>query len=152
MARFRRAINARMEEMSFRSGAFAVAGVLAAAGLMIALIVTLSGRSAASANAYGPGAGVRSVAPSSPAASASASASASATVPGPPSARAKATAKAKRTAAAQNYEAPAQPAAVPATSPSQALPAAAYPHPRHPKWPTLRHALPSFPIGWFPGL
>jgi hypothetical protein len=146
MARFRRAINTRMEEMSFRSGASAVIGVLAAAGLMIALIVTLSGHSAASANASGPGAGVRSVAPSSPAASASAA------VPASPAARAKAKAKAKRTAAAQNYEAPAQPAAVPKTSPSQALPAAAYPHPYHPKRPTLgqSHAPPSFPIYWFP--
>jgi hypothetical protein len=143
MARFRYAINARMEEMSFRSGAFAVVGVLAAAGLMIALIVTLSGHSAASANASGPGAGVRSVAPSSPAASASA------TVPASPSARAKATAKAKRTVA-QNYEAPAQSAARPATSPRQTLPAAAYPHPHHPKRPTLGHAPPSFPIYWFP--
>jgi hypothetical protein len=146
MARFRRAINTRMEEMSFRSGASAVIGVLAAAGLMIALIVTLSGHSAASANASGLGAGVRSVAPSSPAASASAA------VPASPSARAKAKAKAKRTAAAQNYEAPAQPAAVPKASPSQALPAAAYPHPHHPKRPTLgqSHAPPSFPIYWFP--
>ena len=146
MARFRYAINARMEEMSFRSGAFAVAGVLAAAGLMIALIVTLGGHSAASANASGPGAGVRSVAPSAPAAAASA------TVPASPSARAKAAAKAKRTAAAQNYEAPAQPAARPATSPKQTLPAAAYPHPHHPKRPTLgqSHAPPSFPIYWFP--
>ena len=146
MASFRRAINTRMEEMSFRSGAFAVVGVLAAAGLMIALIVTLSGHSAASANASSPGAGVRSVAPSPPAASASAA------VPASPSTRAKATAKAKRTAAAQNYEAPAQPAAVPKTSPSQALPAAAYPHPHHPKRPTLgqSHAPPSFPIYWFP--
>ena len=145
MVRFRRAINTRMEEMSFRSGAFAVVGVLAAAGLMIALIVTLSGHSAASANASSPGAGVRSVAPSLPAASASAAVSAS------PSTRAKATAKAKRTAAAQNYEAPAQPAAVPAT-PSQTLPAAAYPHPYHPKRPILgqSHVPPSFPIYWFP--
>jgi hypothetical protein len=145
MASFRRAINTRMEEMSFRSGAFAVVGVLAAAGLMIALIVTLSGHSAASANASSPGAGVRSVAPSPPAASASAA------VPASPSTRAKATAKAKRTAAAQNYEAPAQPAAVPAT-PSQTLPAAAYPHPYHPKRPILgqSHVPPSFPIYWFP--
>lgn len=143
MARFRRAINARMEEMSFRSGAFAVAGVLAAAGLIVALVVTLGGHSAASANASAPGTGVRSVAPSSPAASASAA------VPASPSVRAKATAKAKRTAA-QIYQAPAQPAAVPPTSPRQTLPAAAYPHPHHPKRPTLGHAPPSFPIYWFP--
>jgi len=133
-----------MEEMSFRAGAFAVVGVLAAAGLMIALIVTLTGHSAASANASGPDAVVRSAAPSSPAASASAA------VPASPSVRAKATAKAKRTAAAQNYEAPAQSAAVPAASPRQTLPAAAYPHPHHPKRPTLGHAPPSFPIYWFP--
>jgi hypothetical protein len=146
MARFRRAINARMEEMSFRSGAFAVAGVLAAAGLMIALIVTIGGHSAASANASGPGAGVRSMAPSSPAAAASA------TVPASPSARAKATAKAKRTAAAQAYQPPVQAAATPATSPRQTLPAAAYPHPHHPKRPTLgqSHTPPPFPIYWFP--
>src|SRR6202161_1898479 len=131
MARFRHAMNARMEEMSFRSGAFAVAGVLAAAGLMIALIVTLGGHSAASANASGPGAGVRSMAPSSPAASASA------TAPASPPPREKATAKAKRTAAAQNYEAPAQSPPASATSPRQTLPAAAYPHPHHPKRPTL---------------
>jgi len=144
MARFRRAINARMEEMSFRSGAFAVIGVFAAAGLMIALIVTLGGHSAASANASGPSAGVRSVAPSSSAAAASA------TVPASPSTRAKATAKAKRTAAAQNYEAPARPAAVPTATPSQTLPAAAYPHPHHPKRPTLPDPRPSVPIHWFP--
>jgi hypothetical protein len=145
MARFRHAINARMEEMSFRSGAFAVVGALAAAGLMIALIVTLGGHSAASANASGPGAGVRSVAASSPIASASIA------VPASPSVHAKPTAKAKRTAA-QIYEAPAQPAARPASTPSQTLPAAAYPHPHHPKRPTLgqSHAPPSFPIYWFP--
>jgi hypothetical protein len=146
MARFRRAINTRMEEMSFRSGAFAVIGVLVAAGLMIALIVTLSGHSAASASASGPGAGMRSVASSLPAASASAA------VPASPSARAKATAKATRAAADQNYEAPAKSAAVPRTSPSQTLPAAAYPHPHHRKRPILRHAPRSFPIFWFPGL
>jgi hypothetical protein len=148
MVRLRRAINKRMEEMSFRSGAFAVIGALAAAGLMIALIVTLGGHSAASANASGPGAGVRSVAPSSSAAFASAA------VPASPSARAKATAKTRRTTTAQNYAVPAQPAAVPAATPSQALPAAAYPHPHHPKRPTLgqSHAPPSFPIFWFPGL
>jgi hypothetical protein len=146
MVRLRRAINTRMEEMSFRSGALAVIGVLAAAGLMIALIVTLSGHSAASANASGPGAGVRSVAPSSSAAFASATVAAS------PSAQARATAKTKRTAAAQNYAAPTQPAAVPAATPSQTLPAAAYPHPHHPKRPTLgqSQAPPSFPIYSFP--
>ncbi len=145
MTRLMRAINARMEEVSFRSGAFAAAGVLAAVGLMIALIVTLGGHSAASANASGPGAGVRSVAPSSPAASSPP------LVPTSPSARAKATAKASRAAAAQTYEAPVQSAAAPKASPSQTLPAAAYPHPYHPKRPTLGHDHdpPSLPIAWW---
>jgi len=61
-------IYARMEEMSFRSGAAVSAGVLAALGAAIALPVVLGGdHSAGAASAPGLGPAARSVAPPSPA-------------------------------------------------------------------------------------
>jgi hypothetical protein len=42
-AKLRRVMNARMEEMSFRSGVVVVTGVLALAAAVIALTVTLGG-------------------------------------------------------------------------------------------------------------
>ena len=52
MGRFRTAIYARMEEMSFRSGAATGAGALAAVGIAIALAVTLTGHSAAATSDF----------------------------------------------------------------------------------------------------
>jgi len=66
-SKLRTTVYARMEEMSFRSGAAAVAGTLSAVGTAIALAVTLSGHSAAATSAPGPTAPARS-APSVPAA------------------------------------------------------------------------------------
>jgi hypothetical protein len=65
MRKFRTAVYARMEEMSFRSGAVAGAGALAAAGTAIALAITLTGHSAAATSIPGPTAPARS-APSAP--------------------------------------------------------------------------------------
>ena len=141
MTGFRSSIYARLEEMSFRSGAVAAFGVLAVAGLVIALVVTLGGHGAA-AGATRAGTAVRSAAPPSPVASAPATVTAS------PSARA--TAKAERSVASKAYEAPAQRAA--ATAPQvPALPAAAYPQPHRVKRPTLPRPAGSFPYGWFLG-
>jgi hypothetical protein len=146
MAGFRSSIYARMEEMSFRSGAVAALSVLAAAGLVIALVVTLGGHGAA-ARATGAGTAVRSAARPSPLASAPATVTAS---PSP-----RATAKAKRSVAPQAYEAPVQRTV--ATTPqaparqAPALPAAAYPQPHRVKRPTLPRPASSFPFGWFLG-
>ena len=77
--RLRRTIYARMEEMSFRSGAAVSAGVLAAAGAAITLAVALGGHSAA---APSPGAVARSTplpSPVLPAAAAAPSSTARAT-------------------------------------------------------------------------
>jgi hypothetical protein len=49
-------MNARMEEMSFRSGVAVFAGVLALTGMGIALTVTLGGGHRAAAGAPPPGA------------------------------------------------------------------------------------------------
>jgi hypothetical protein len=65
-------VYARMEEMSFRSGAAVTGGVLAAAGVAVTLAVLLGGHGAPAASAPLPGAAARSVAPpssTSPAAS-----------------------------------------------------------------------------------
>ena len=59
MGRVKSAIYARMEEMSFRSGVGLAAGVLVAAGLAIALPVTLNGHSAAATGAPRPSAVAR---------------------------------------------------------------------------------------------
>jgi hypothetical protein len=69
-SKLRTTVYARMEEMSFRSGAAAAAGTLAVVGTAIALAVTLSGHSAAATSAPGPTAPARS-APSVPPASSS---------------------------------------------------------------------------------
>lgn len=60
-------IYARLEEMSFRSGAAVSAGVLAAVGVAITLSVVLGGHGDAVASAPGPAAAARTVAPSGPA-------------------------------------------------------------------------------------
>jgi hypothetical protein len=141
MAGFRSSLYARMEEMSFRSGAVVALSVLAAAGLVIALVVTLGGHGAA-ARATGAGTAVRSAASPSPVASAPATMTAS---PSP-----RATAKTRRSVAPQAYEAPAQ-RAVATTAQAPALPAAAYPQPHRVKRPTLRRPASPFPFGWFLG-
>jgi hypothetical protein len=141
MAGFRSSLYTRLEEMSFRSGAVAALSVLAAAGLVIALVVTLGGHGAA-ARATGAGTAVRSAAPPTPVASAPAAVTVS------PSARA--TAKARRSVAPQVYEAPAQ-RAVATTPQAPALPAAAYPQPHRVKRPTLPRPAGSFPFGWLLG-
>jgi hypothetical protein len=73
VGRLKTTIYARMEEMSFRSGAAVFAGVLAAAGVAITLAVGPGGGpsptlpSAAPASGPSPGAAARSVAPPPPA-------------------------------------------------------------------------------------
>jgi hypothetical protein len=63
MRKLKTTVYARMEEMSFRSGAATGAGALAAVGIAIALAVTLTGHSAAATSEPGPTAPARSAAP-----------------------------------------------------------------------------------------
>ena len=65
MGRLKSTIYARMEEMSFRSGAAASAGVLAAAGVAITLAVAFGGHSGAAPSASRPAAVARSTPPPS---------------------------------------------------------------------------------------
>ncbi len=67
MASLKSTIYARLEEMSFRSGAAVSAGVLAVVGVAITLAVVLGGHSGAVASAPGPAAAARTVAPTGPA-------------------------------------------------------------------------------------
>ena len=67
MGQLKSAVYARMEEMSFRSGAAVGGGVLTAAGVAITLAVVLGGHSDAVAIASASRAAVSSVAPPSPA-------------------------------------------------------------------------------------
>jgi len=60
MRKLRTTVYARMEEMSFRSGAAAGAGALAVVGTAIALAVTLTGHSAAATSVPGPATPARS--------------------------------------------------------------------------------------------
>jgi hypothetical protein len=64
--RLKHTINARMEEMSFRSGAAVFAGVPIAAGVAITLAVVLGGHSAAAPGPPRPAAVARSTPPLSP--------------------------------------------------------------------------------------
>jgi hypothetical protein len=66
LGRVRRAIYARMEEISFRSGAALAVSLLVAAGLAIVLAITLNGHSAAATGVPGPGI-THSTSPPSPA-------------------------------------------------------------------------------------
>jgi hypothetical protein len=75
MGRVKSAIYARMEETSFRSGVGLAAGVLVAAGLAIALPVTLDGHSVAATGASRPSAVARLTPPPFTAAPAAPSAS-----------------------------------------------------------------------------
>jgi hypothetical protein len=65
LGRLKSTIYARMEEMSFRSGAAVSAGVLAAAGVAITLAVAFGGHSGAAPSASRPAAVARSAPPSS---------------------------------------------------------------------------------------
>ena len=65
MGRLKRTVYARLEEMSFRSGAAVTGGVLAAAGVAVTLAVLLGGHSDAATSAAAPDAGVGSVPPPS---------------------------------------------------------------------------------------
>ena len=67
MGHLKRALYARMEEVSFRSGAAVAGGVLTAAGVAITLAVVLGGHSDAVASAPASRVAVPSVAPPSPA-------------------------------------------------------------------------------------
>jgi hypothetical protein len=67
MGRVRTAINARMEETSFRAGATVSAGVLAVTGGAIALAVTLGGSHADAASAPAPATVLHTSVPSVPA-------------------------------------------------------------------------------------
>jgi hypothetical protein len=66
LGRLKSTIYARMEEMSFRSGAVVVAGVLVAAGVAITLAAALGGHGAAATSAPSPAAVARSTPPPSP--------------------------------------------------------------------------------------
>ena len=66
MGRLKSTIYARMEEMSFRSGAAVFAGVLAVAGVAITLAVALGGHGAAAPSASRPATVARSTPPPSP--------------------------------------------------------------------------------------
>ena len=66
LGQLKRAFYARMEEVSFRSGAAVAGGVLTAAGVAITLAVVLGGHSDAAASAPASRAAVPSVAPPSP--------------------------------------------------------------------------------------
>jgi len=65
LGRLKRTVYARLEEMSFRSGAAVTGGVLAAAGVAVTLAVLLGGHSDAATSAAAPDAGVGSVPPPS---------------------------------------------------------------------------------------
>jgi hypothetical protein len=65
LGRLKSTVYARMEEMSFRSGAAVTGGVLAAAGVAVTLAVLLGGHSDAATSAAAPEAGVGSVPPPS---------------------------------------------------------------------------------------
>jgi len=122
MRKLRTTVYARMEEMSFRSGAAVGAGTLAAVGTAIALAVTLTGHSAAATTVPGPTAPARS-APSVPP-----SGTPSATPPSTP------VRSASPTASPQGYV-PASPVTIPQTIPSAAPSPAAVPlgPPRRPR-------------------
>jgi hypothetical protein len=62
LGRLKGTVYARMEEMSFRSGAAVTGGVLAAAGVAITLVVLLGGHSDAATSASAPDTAARSVA------------------------------------------------------------------------------------------
>ena len=66
VGQLKRAFYARMEEVSFRSGAAVAGGVLTAAGVAITLAVVLGGHSDAAASAPASRAAAPSVAPPSP--------------------------------------------------------------------------------------
>src|SRR5207244_4131704 len=66
LGQLKRAFYARMEEVSFRSGAAVAGGVLTAAGVAITLAVVLGGHSDAAASAPASRGAVPSVAPPSP--------------------------------------------------------------------------------------
>ena len=66
MGHLKSALYARMEEVSFRSGAAVAGGVLTVAAVVITLVVVLGGHSDAVASAPASRAAVRSVAPPSP--------------------------------------------------------------------------------------
>jgi hypothetical protein len=122
-AKLRRLINARMEEMSFRSGVVVVTGVLALAAAVIALTITLGGGHRADAASSAVSA---SVGPSSAAAQSSAAAD-----PSP---------SASPTAPQVSPEA--QPVAdftrTPGTSPTRAAPSTSPSAATSSPWPTYR--------------
>jgi hypothetical protein len=144
MRKLRTAVYARMEEMSFRSGAATGAGALAAVGTVIALAVTLTGHSAAATSVPGPTAPAHS-APSVPPSVIPSSQSSPSPSPSPSSTRVR--------------------SASPAASPQSYLPASGVttsrkvpPHVavrlRRPRRPRRRLSPPGFPApippGWWP--
>jgi len=117
LGRLKSAIYARMEEISFRSGAAAGAGVLAVAGVAITLAVALGGHRAAETSAPRSTAVARPPSPVFPAAL--------------PSAPASATPAASLTPAG-GYQASA-PVTAATTPQASASPATSQPTPRHPR-------------------
>jgi hypothetical protein len=132
LGRLRSTINARMEEMSFRSGAAVLTGAPVAAGVAITLAVMLSGHGAVAPSAPRPAAVARSAPPPSPVLPAA-----------PPSATARATPAASVTPA-HGYRPPA-PAAVVTPPQASASSAAGVPTSRFPRPTFIGRAFPVAP-------
>jgi len=132
LGRLRSTINARMEEMSFRSGAAVLTGLPVAAGVAITLAVVLGSHSAAAPSAPRPAAVARSAPPSSPVLPAASS-----------SATARATPVASVTPA-DGYRPPA-PAAVVTTRQASASSAVGVPTSRFPRPTLISRAFPVVP-------
>jgi len=136
LGRLKSAIYARMEEMSFRSGAAVAGGVLVAAGLAITLAVALGGHSAAATSVSTPATVARLTPPPSPVLPAAL-----------PSATAQATPVASPRPAG-GYQPPA-PVTVVTTPPASASSAAGLPTPRHPRPTPTPRITPVNPFPWF---
>jgi len=140
LGRLKSTIYARMEEMSFRSGAAVVGGVLVAVGMAITLAVVLGGHSAAATSVSSP-ATAAIVARSSPPPS-----------PVLPAALPSATAQATPVASlrpAGGYQPPAPVTAV--TTPRASVSSAAgLPTPRRPRPTPTPRITPVSPFPWFP--
>ena len=133
MGRLKSTIYARMEEMSFRSGALVVAGVLAVAGVAITLAVALGGHGAAATSTSRTATVARSTPPPSPVLPAV-----------PPSATAQAT-PVTSAVPADGYQLPAPATAATTPRPSASSSAAGLPTPRHPR-PTPTPAVTGQPV------
>jgi len=127
------AIYARMEDMSFRSGAAVGGGALAVAGVGVALAVALSGHSAAATSGHAPGMAAQLATPASSAPASSAASSGS-----PRTSRSAAPRAA--TGSYSRTPSPHHVSAIPQASPPKPTPSSARTHPWQPR-----------PLKWTPG-